>query len=128
VRAAASRKLPVNVTALVNKFPDDTIRVRVDVGAVDETRSGSEVWVAVTEDGLSTDVKGGENAGRRIVHGAIVRTLQRIGSPDGRSAAETDVRISKDWTRERLRIVAFVQERKSRRVLGAAATSLPAHD
>jgi hypothetical protein len=128
MRAAARRKVPVNVTALVNTVPDDTIRVRVAVGTVDGAPNQSELWVAITEDGLSTDVKGGENGGRRVLHGAIVRALQRVGSLDRRFAAETEVRISKDWTRERLRIVAFVQERGSHRVLGAATTSLAMHE
>jgi len=92
-----------------------------------------EVWLAVTETGLHTAVKGGENSGEDLHHAAVVRKLQRLGSAAPRSGAATgempvfsSVKVSLDsgWKRENLRIVAFVQERHSLRIIGAAQTAL----
>jgi hypothetical protein len=40
------------------------------------------------------------------------------------AAVHAVVKIGADWRRERMRAVAFVQERKSRRVLATASTPL----
>ena len=92
-----------------------------------------EVWLAVTETGLHTAVQGGENSGEDLHHAAVVRKLQRLGSAAPRSGAAagempvfSSVKVSLDsgWKRENLRIVAFVQERHSLRIIGAAQTAL----
>ena len=92
-----------------------------------------EVWLAVTETGLHTAVKGGENSGVDLHHAAVVRKLQRLGSAAakaGPAAAampvfpSVKVSLDSDWKRENLRIVAFVQERHSLRIIGAAQTPL----
>jgi len=67
----------------------------------------------------------GENAGSRFDHFAVVRELRPIGtaSPQAATAfsAQQVVRLAPTWKRENLRAVVFVQERHSRRVIGAAA-------
>jgi hypothetical protein len=85
----------------------------------------SEVFLAVTESHLHSDVKRGENAGRGLEHDGVVRELTRIGKADANGEASFDakpaVKISANWKRENLRAVIFVQDALSRRVLGAAA-------
>ncbi len=39
-----------------------------------------ELWVAVTEKGLQSDVKAGENNGETLRHAAVVRSLRKVGS------------------------------------------------
>jgi hypothetical protein len=58
--------------------------------------------------------------------GRVVRSLQRVGIRDTSFAADARVRIGEAWVREELRMVAFVQDRTSHRVLGAGATPLHA--
>jgi hypothetical protein len=85
----------------------------------------ADILVAVTEDGLTSNVRAGENSGRKLVHAAVVRRLTTAGEAVGEQAmARTDVALDREWQRERLRIVAFVQERSSRRVLGTAVATL----
>ena len=96
--------------------------VRLDV------RSDADLWLAVTEEGLATDVRRGENANRRLPHAAVVRQLEKIETlpmpaPD-RFTAVAQVALDPDWHDGRLRLVAFLQERKSRRVLGVTQTRL----
>ena len=85
----------------------------------------ADILVAVTEDQLRSDVKRGENHGRVLAHAAVVRQLTTIAEATGASAsARVDVTPASDWQREHLKIVAFVQERRSRAILAAAAMPL----
>jgi len=82
--------------------------------------------MAVTERGLGTAVKAGENAGKEVQHADVVRSLHKIGSLAAKDSSAFDVhqevKFKSSWKRENLRIVVFVQERKSLRILGVAAT------
>lgn len=85
----------------------------------------ADVVVAVTEDGLESSVRAGENKGRTLVHTAVVRRLSTIGEVKGTQAsARTAIALDREWQRDRIKIVAFAQERSSRRVLGAAVTTI----
>ncbi len=88
----------------------------------------AEVWLAILEDDLSIDVSRGENAGRRLAHRGVVRSLTVIGKADARGSpafpGERAIKVEKGWRMDNLRAVIFVQERSGRRVLGAAATAL----
>jgi hypothetical protein len=99
-------------------------RVSVDVAGV-PAGSGedvAEVWLAITESGLATDVKAGENAGRHLVHGPIVRRLRSLGRvAGGVFHADATIDAEAGWNANALRAVAFVQLVKSRRIVGAAA-------
>jgi hypothetical protein len=84
-----------------------------------------EVWLAVTETRLHSNVERGENAGRDLGHAAVVRQLIKLGVADGRSeeafSGTTRINFRPDWEKENLRVVAFVQEKNSRHILGAAS-------
>lgn len=106
----------------------EAARLRVRLGPLAGWHAGdlAEVLLAITEDDLSSNVTRGENAGDQLDHRAVVRELRILGRVDsaGSFAAETDVKLPKDWKRENLRAVAFVQDRSSRDVLGAAVLRL----
>jgi hypothetical protein len=89
-----------------------------------------EVYLAITEGNLHSDVLRGENAGRRLDHTAVVRELRRIGSANLGAvpvfAAQPKVIFAPGWKREDLRAVVFVQEQRSRRVLAVAAVAAAA--
>jgi hypothetical protein len=108
----------------------DTQRVEVRVGNLPATseQDRADVWVAVTEQGLQTSVKAGENKDRTWEHAAIVRSLQKIGSLPSKGSepfvANPQIKLKSSWKKENLRIVVFVQERKSWRILGAASAKV----
>jgi hypothetical protein len=105
-------------------------RVRVETGKLlgAQPDDAPEVWLAVTETGLHSAVNGGENAGQDLHHAPVVRWLRKAGNASPNSApsftGESDLKLDSAWKRANLRIVAFVQERRSRHILGAAATRL----
>jgi hypothetical protein len=89
-------------------------------------QDNAEVWLAVTEGNLRSAVHSGENAGKDLPHSAVLRTLHKIGvvppsqQPSMAFTASPQVKLKPEWKQQNLRFVVFVQEKKSRRILGAA--------
>ena len=83
----------------------------------------AELVFAVTEDRLVVDVQRGENAKKTLNHSGVVRWLNQRGTI-AIVATDRDVKIAPDWQRENLRVVAFVQSRKNRRVVAALYAAL----
>ena len=103
----------------------DTLSVRVDHLPVSAKSDPAEVVLAITEGGLSSSVGGGENSGRRLGHSAVGRQLTPLGTVSGGAfSAAPSVRIASGWRRGNLSAVVFVQERGSRRIVGAAEVGL----
>jgi hypothetical protein len=103
----------------------------VSVGKLVGNRAGdaAEVWLAVTEDGLHSDVSQGENAGHVLHHTATLRSLHKIGVADASGASvsftgDTVVKFNSRWDLKNVHVVAFVQEKKSREILGAASVGI----
>jgi len=125
LEAAGKTKVPVT---LVQGSTNETGRgiFSVKVGKLGGTTKGdsAEVWLAITETGLHSAVTRGENAGEDLHHAAVVRSMRKIGEAktDGETSFAGDARVplQKEWKRENLRAVVFAQEKKSRRILGAA--------
>ncbi len=127
--AAKQVKAAVKLSLAANPAKPGEILLRVTAeppaGASPE---GAEVMLAITESGLTSDVARGENSGRRISHTGVVRQMKSLGriprGAPGGFAAETGLRFPGAWRRENLRAVVFVQDRASRRILGAASLPL----
>jgi hypothetical protein len=103
----------------------DAERLEVRVGSAGSAaQEPADIWLAVTEQGLQTAVKAGENAGKDVQHAAVVRSFHKIGSLPAKDSSLFDVhpevKFKSNWKRENLRIVVFVQERKNLHILGAA--------
>jgi hypothetical protein len=110
-RAATKKKAVVTASALPNPSHDTP-----------------EVWMAITETGLHSDVKRGENAGEDLHHAAVVRKLRKIGTANASGAtsysSDQSVKLDPGWKRENVRIVVFVQQRKSKQIVGAGSAHL----
>ncbi len=120
-RAAGQPKADVTLAA----SGADAVSVRVTHVPPSAHRDPADVLLAVTEDGLSSSVRGGENAGRHLAHSAVVRRLVPLGTVQGGAFnASAPLDLSANWRRGRLRAVVFVQERGSRRIIGASEVSL----
>lgn len=130
-KAVTRRRSTLSLTRVESS---DGGRVLVDITVSDMAQLApahdADLWVAITEDGLETEVHRGENAFRRLRHGGVVRKLQQVKPfavpfPDHVSATAV-IEVDPTWSVERLRAVAFLQERSSRRVLGATQRRLNA--
>jgi hypothetical protein len=117
------------------KAPHGALRIDLEAeGVVQVTASDlppiargdhADILLAVTEDGLRTAVRSGENHGRTLTHAAVARALGTIGEATaGTASARTTLTLDHNWDRGRLSFVAFVQERRSRTVLATAIRHL----
>ncbi|WP_394835352.1 DUF1223 domain-containing protein [Pendulispora rubella] len=113
---AAAREPRARVT--LNRRGD---RVAVDVANVPAGSDTAEVWLAITESGLSTRVERGENAGRVLSHAPVVRALRKLGNAEGGAfRADAALELDPKWKPAAVHAVVFVQRAKSRRIVGAA--------
>lgn len=79
------------------------------------------VYLAIAENNLSSDVKKGENSGVKLEHISVVRELRLLGSLSAENqnfAAENLLQIQPDWKKENLKLVVFIQEKQSRKIIG----------
>ena len=86
------------------------------------------VLLAITEDDLQVRVPRGENAGKSLKHQRVVRRLEVLEEIDTKAAqafsTTAQVHLDPKWNRDHLRAIVFLQDRDSRRVLGAAEQRL----
>src|SRR5262245_5218232 len=91
-------------------------------------RDTLEIFVGIAEGALESSVSRGENAGRKLKHDAVVRKLSIIGRVSASQAepitSRHTIALENHWRRGNLRVIIFLQERNSRRILGATAVSL----
>ena len=117
--AARLPKAQVSVTQT-----GSTLAVRVDHLPASNTNDPAEVVLAITEDGLSSSIGGGENAGRHLIHSAVVRQLTLLGTVSGGVFTASPSVKNYFGRKGNFHAVVFVQERASRRIIGAGEVSL----
>ena len=94
----------------------------IDIAHIPESKD-ADIIVALTETGLQSKVTNGENSGRTLSHTGVVRRLTLLGhAKDSSYSTQTSLAISREWKRENLQAIVFVQDRKTRHILGVAAT------
>lgn len=128
-RAALQQSIVLELKATPKASDPDLVDLSVKVTNIEPGKAhNSNVYLAVTESDLSSNVQRGENSGRLLRHAPVVRSFGVIGKIDARGAstgAITDtLKLPREWKRENLRAVVFVQERDSFKITGAAITDL----
>jgi hypothetical protein len=107
-QAAKRPKIPLHLTVAGKKLSI----------IADEAPAGAEMILAVTRNGVASSVTRGENQGRRLVHDSVVRHWQPLGN------AKVSIEVAlPDIVGDNA--VVFLQDRRSRHVLGAASINLP---
>lgn len=115
----------------VARAPGATIRVRMarrggaleieaEAGLTGGREAEADLYAAITQNGLRTDVKAGENKGERLVHDHVVRSLAKVGAvgPSRRSVAFSRP-LGPDGKAEDLAVVVWAEDRATGRVLQA---------
>lgn len=102
-----------------NRRPEGSVRIslagdKADVRA--EGPAGRDLIVVAFEDGATTQVTRGENAGRTIANDSIVRQITRAGG------VEASLALPPGATG----VVAFLQDRKTMHISAAAVARRPA--
>ena len=113
--AVKNEKAAVEISA-ADEAKNTRIKVKInDVAKHDE----SYIWLAVTEDNLTSNVRRGENSGRYLSHTSVVRTMKLIGNLlpiDKNFENETVVNFPSNWNRKNLKFVVFVQGKQSKKI------------
>lgn len=125
--AAQSAKAIVNLTTLSSE--PNAVRAQIDVVVPAEisARHVLDVFTGIVENGLATNVGRGENGGRVLKHSAVARRLTLAGNIDGSSrtfSKAVEEPLSPAWKQANLQLVAFVQDRSTRTIIGAGATAV----
>ena len=121
--ALAQARAVITVDATV---ADAAIAVRLDASVADRTAKGdARLFVAYADSGLVSDVKSGENRGKRLVHDHVVRALTSTDAAD----AAGRIRTTLNLTRPREAgsapmLVVFVQRLSTGDVLQSLALPL----
>lgn len=104
----------------VTRFEKSVFDVTVKTANGAAFPADADVAVVVVQDRGRTAVPAGENAGRTLDHGSIVRAM--TAGPKARVTIPPAINAPGGTS---FSIVAFVQERASRRILGSSAAGVP---
>jgi hypothetical protein len=118
-----------SVRIAIDEPAANVVHVTLTASNLPPSSSGdrADLLVAITEDHLRTEVKRGENQGRTLTHAAVVREIRTVAEGLGPSAsADARIKLPADSVRSHLKVVAFVQDRTSRRVLATSALAIAA--
>ena len=127
--ANAAKQPKANIT--ITKPEGETLKSEINlpykIESVPAARKGDEIEIfgAITEDSTRSHVSAGENSGSTLDHVSVVRVLKKMGALDGKSVFEGKTNLNLgSLNPEKSHLVIFLQERKSRRILGAATQKL----
>jgi hypothetical protein len=109
-------KISVQISSL--HVEGGKVLAHIDVGALP---SKGEVFVAVALDHAESQVSRGENGGRRLDHVAVVERLTSVGMAKKGAPFSKDVAIKMDHPEKDYRVIGFIQQADTGKVLGAAA-------
>lgn len=85
------------------------------------SKDDADVYLAITESGLRSNVTAGENSGRKLDHTGVVRSLSIIGrTKTGSFSKQAPLPNGSS----RVQAVVFVQDRRTREILGSASLPL----
>lgn len=101
--------------------------LRVTISELPLPRVDVDVFFAMTEDGLSTAIPRGENAGVTLVHAPIARSMEKLGTV---ASGETTWTVEKPWPRivdakkPKTKGVVIVQMAGTKSIVGAGVIPL----
>jgi hypothetical protein len=118
--AARVQKVPVSLSA-IHLEGKNTLAVHLESGPLGSQKP-ADVLLILADDSDQSNVHRGENAGKVLTHVAVVRTLAKAGTIDSGGTFSKDLKVSTANTNQRnLRIVAFVQETGTGRIVGVGS-------
>lgn len=123
VQSINSEKARATIRAGIRREPE-SLRVTAGIQIFDAgARPESQAWLAVFENGLSSRVTAGENAGKLLYHDFVVRELAGpfpVGG-DGSAHLDLTIRLAPEWNPEHTGVAIFVQRRDNGEMVQAAA-------
>ena len=80
----------------------------------------------ITEDGLQTAVKRGENSGLQLVNDGVVRRLGAVNLAKAPDSAKVhfELQVHEAWKKEQMHLVVFLQEARTKEIVAAVKIPL----
>ena len=122
-KAVAVSKVPVRITSATIEGNKPAIAQGTIEAESGPEQHSADVYVAVALDHAESQVSGGENRGRRLVHVAVVLEITKVGKLEKGKSFRQDFRVKLNLphtSSSDIRIVAFIQETGPGQVLGAS--------
>jgi hypothetical protein len=122
-KAATSPKVSVRLSGAT--LQGNVLRAHIDT-ATAASGEKADVFLVVALNRAESQVTKGENAGHRLSHVAVVRSISQAGKVESGQTFSQDVSVKLDSgiTSSNLRVIGFVQEPGQGRILGAAMQKL----
>ncbi|HLH01832.1 MAG TPA: DUF1223 domain-containing protein [Bryobacteraceae bacterium] len=121
--AAEMSKVPLTLTAPVRD--GNHLKLHISSGPLPGTAGKTILYLAIAQERAESRVSGGENGGRLLTHVAVVRSLKPVEKIAAGASCSKDLTITvPQLTAPGLRVVAFLEDEKSRKVLGVAQARL----
>jgi hypothetical protein len=108
----------LNIRLTAKRLAADSVQVHYDLS---NQSTGAVMHLALVENGLQSKVQQGENAGETLHHANVVRAW-RTANLTSHTSGDTTLEVPRDVNMTRSRIIGFVQEPATKRILGANQT------
>jgi hypothetical protein len=123
-KALGSPKIPIHLS-LISVDASNSVHAHLETGSLQGLSAAgqADVYVAIALNRAESQVSAGENAGHKLAHASVVRSLTRIGAlkPGQGLAQEISVKLEPGSDSRNLRLIAFIQEPRQGGVLGATS-------
>jgi hypothetical protein len=115
-------KIPVTISATKS---GNSARVHIDIPPLQSDGSKGLVYLVLAANHAKSKVTRGENGGRELSHVAVVLSLRQVAKVSAKQSVSKDVQVAlnSNFNTSDMRVVVFVQDAQTQRVLGAARTS-----
>jgi hypothetical protein len=122
-KAIREPKIPIAISRV--SHDGNQVTAHIDLPAEKNFKGARGLlYVAIADNRAESQVARGENSGRSLSHVAVTRVLKQVGAIDLSSATAKDVSLSVQLGPNGSRLVAFVQDPRSGRVLAVAVQKI----
>ncbi len=108
----------------VDSFADPTVALQVTVQPYKKI-SAARLYVAVAERDLVTNVRSGENAGRQLKYGSVLRLLKPVTDLEIEKEAtfSSQIELKRQWKRKNLLYISFAQSLQDGHIIAIGTES-----
>jgi hypothetical protein len=110
-RAIRQPKIPINLVRNGNVFS-------INVAALPQGTATTDVFAALVEDNLVSNVARGENEGRRLTHNAVAQQFAIIGTVSTRDAFRGTFTPKTTGVQKNQSVLVFLQEHGTHKIIG----------
>jgi hypothetical protein len=122
----ASQSPKLKLTLSPPKVDGRKVSASVSLTEPPATRPQGDLFAALVDPTDVTEVRGGENGGKKLQHAGVVRSLERVGSLKqlGSGPVSFSLKAPGDAKPETMRLVVFAQPSNQGQVLGATFVNI----